>query len=1031
MSIAERAIRRPITTLMMFVCAVVVGIAAARLLPLEQFPELDIPFVGIQLPYPGATPEEVERLLARPAEEVLATLSGIKRMNSESRSDGATVFMEFDWGADVGIRAVEAREKIESIRDQLPGDLRRINVFKFNTTDQPVLTIRISSERDLSNAYDLLDRNLKRPLERVPGVGRVNLYGVEPKELRIELISDRVAAHNVDLIELAQQLRESNFSASAGLITDGETRFQVNPQGEFRSLEQVQNLVIDQNGLRLSDIAHVSFGQARRDYARHLHRNYAIGLDIFKERGANLVEVGDEALALIDEISTEPEMQGIELFFLENQAESVTSSLTHLLSSGILGAILSLLVLYFFLRNFATTLMVSLAVPISLTVTLGAMYFLGISLNILSMMGLLLAVGMLVDNAVVVTESIFREREKDPDNPTAAASRGVGMVAMAVTAGTFTSAIVFLPNIFGEQNQISIFMTHVAVAICISLLASLVIARTVIPLLASRLMPPPSGKKTRFIDGLKNRYSRFLGWTLRHRWKSAFMLLGFIIVGVAPMALQLVETDMFPADDQRRLFMRYNLDRDYSLDKIKPSVDRIEDYLYENQEQFEIRAVYSYYDENGEAQSSILLTDDDEAIKPPSEIKEMIREGMPKIAIGQPTFDQNRTAGGEGVRISLVGESYEQLAVLAPDVERILSQVEGLNDVRAQIQAGDQEVRVRVDRERASRFGFTTEAVANVISIALRGVELNEYRGPRGEIAMRLEMQDQDSQNIEQLADLKITAPDGRRIPLASLVDFEVGRGAMTIERDDRETSLGITATLDEITMDEARERIDKAMESISLPPGYRWDYGRGFDRENEAMQKMMQNIFLAIALIFLVLAALFESMLYPISIITCILFSVFGVFWFFALTGTVFSLMAMIGILILIGVVVNNGIVLVDHINQLRREGFDRYDAIVQGGRDRLRPILMTVGTTVLGLLPLCFGTEGIGGGGPPYFPMARAIVGGLLFSTLISLLVLPTIYIMLDDTRHWSRRVLTRALGTGLVGRARKRRADAAEAP
>ena len=304
-------------------------------------------------------------------------------------------------------------------------------------------------------------------------------------------------AHNVDLIDLSRRLRESNFSTSAGLITDGDTRFYVNPQGEFRSLEQVQNLVINEAGLRLQDVANVSFTQARRDYARHLHQNYAIGLDIYKESGANLVNVGAAALALIESISEEPEMEGIELFFLENQADSVTSSLSHLLSAGILGAVLSLVVLYFFLRSFSTTLMVSLAVPISLTVTLGAMYFIGISLNILSMMGLLLAVGMLVDNAVVVTESIFQQREKHPGNPQKAAAKGVSQVAMAVTAGTFTSAIVFLPNIFGEQNQISIFMSHVAVAICISLLASLVIARTVIPLLAARVMPPPKGSRSK------------------------------------------------------------------------------------------------------------------------------------------------------------------------------------------------------------------------------------------------------------------------------------------------------------------------------------------------------------------------------------------------------------------------------------------------------------------------------------------------------------------------------------------------------
>ena len=453
---ARFAMDRPVTIIMIFVSMIAVGLVSSRLLPLEYFPGIDVPFIVLDMPYQGSTPEEVEREITRPAEEVIATLSGIKRLQSTSSSNGSRLQVQFDWGTDVAVMAVEARERLEAIRDQLPADLRRINVFKFNFTDQAVLTLRISSERDLSTAYDMLMRNLVRPLERIPGVARVDFQGIAPREIRIEIIADRVISHGIDLNQLLEQLRQVNFSDSAGLIRDSETRYRVSPRGEFRSVDEIRQLVISEDGLRLSDVAEINYDSRRRDYARHLDQKYAIGISIYKESGSNLVDVGERALALVERVGSTPDMRGINVFFLDNQSDGVTKSLSELLKAGLLGAFLSLFVLYFFLRSVPTTLMVSLAIPVAITITLGVMYFLGISLNILSMMGLMLAVGMLVDNAVVVSESIHTEHEKTPEDSKGAALRGVSAVGLAVAAGTLTSGAVFLPIIFGEQDQISI-----------------------------------------------------------------------------------------------------------------------------------------------------------------------------------------------------------------------------------------------------------------------------------------------------------------------------------------------------------------------------------------------------------------------------------------------------------------------------------------------------------------------------------------------------------------------------------------------
>ena len=1026
MSPAQFALRRPVTIVMVFVSLVAVGLVASRLLPLEYFPSVDVPFIGVQVPYQGSTPEEVEREITRPVEEVLATLSGIKRLDSRSSENGAFVEVTFEWGMDVAVKAVEARERVEAIRDQLPADVRRINVFKFNLTDQPVLRLRISSERDLSGAYDMLVRSLVRPLERIPGVARVELEGIEPREIRIELIADRVAAHGVDLLDLQKQLQQINFSDSAGLIRDNDTRYRVNPRGEFRSVEDFRELVIGVDGLRLGDIAEIRYDSKRRTYARHLDRKYAIGISVFKENGANLVEVGERALAEVERIGQTPEMRGINVFFLDNQAEGVTESLSELLKAGLVGAVLSLVVLYFFLGHVQTTLMVSLAVPVAITITLGVMYFLGLSLNILSMMGLMLAVGMLVDNSVVVTESIHREHERTPGEPKGSALRGVRAVALAVSAGTLTSAAVFLPIIFGEQDDISIFLTHVATSIVVALAVSLFIAQTIIPLLATRIDQPASDRQNRLVEALKRRYVQLLAWTLRRRWLAAGLVV--LALGSAAVPMMLVETDMFPMDQTRRVFLQYHLDGNYPLAKIKESVDRIEDYLYANREAFDIREVYSYYDEQGTANSVILLTEDDEAKLPAQEITRRILEGLPRIAIGRPSFEWERSGGAENLNVTLTGSSSQVLRELAEDAVRLLGPVEGLSGVVSEAGAGEQEVQVRVDREKANQLGFSTQQVAEAVAIAIRGIDLREFKGEEGEIPVRLQLREADRESLTDLRDIKLRNAAGEAVPLTSLVRLSETSGPAEIRRIDRQTGLRVTATLDGITSEEARERISERMDLMQLPPGYAWQFGGGFDDDQEAMQRMLFNILLAIAIIYIVLAAQFESLIYPASMVCTILFSVIGVYWFFLLTGTTFTFMAMIGILILIGVVVNNGIVLIDHVNQLRLEGLSREQALLRAGEERLRPILMTVGTTVLGLAPLCIGTTQIGGDGPPYFPMARAIVGGLLFSTFVSLVLLPTIYTWLDVMRGWPVAVArflarwARGLGRLLAGTVRR---------
>jgi len=871
-----------------------------------------------------------------------------------------------------------------------------------------MLQLRVSSQRDLSNSYDLLNRNLKQRIERIDGVGQVTLYGVEKKEIRIELLSNRIQNYNVDLNDLSQRLNRANFSISAGKISDSGMRYNVRPMGELTEVEDFENLIIDDNNLRLKDIANVAYTSPIRNYARHLDRKYAIGLDIVKESSANTVSTVEKVLEEIAIVNELPEMQGVQIYEMQNQADGILSSLKELMNAGILGAGLSVVMLFFFLRQFGTTMIVATAVPFSLIVTLGFFYFLDISLNILSMTGLILAVGMLVDNAVVVTENIHRYQREGME-ASRAAIFGAKEVGIAVTAGTFTSVVVFLPNIINE-SFIKQHMYYIGMPIIISLIASLLISLTVIPLLTTKMKVSDKKPKRTIIDTFSEKYSTFLAWFIERRWISTIsIILLFLSIGI-PIALGL-NIDMFPQTAERELNLTYNLNSSYTLERVKETVDRVENYLYENKAKFEIESVYTYYTPDV-AQSTIILIDEEDAKKAVEFIKEEIEKDLPVVTIGEPAFEYRSRNSSESIRVFVQGESMDVLANLAEQLEWRISQIEGFTDVKSDAERGKDEVKLTIDSEKARTYGLTSQSIARSVSNAVRGQNLRKVRSSDNEVDVILALQNTDRQTVEDLKKLPITTSDNRTTALSTLASFEQSTGPGGIFRQNRKTSLGVSLNLIEgLTPEDARKELSKIMDQIVYPAGYSWSFGRSFSNDDEALGTMLFNIGVAFFLIYLVMASLFESLMYPTAVLACILFGIVGIFWFFFLTGTTFDLMAMIGILILMGIVVNNGIVLIDHITHLREKGLSRTEAVIQGGKDRMRPILMTAGTTVLGLIPLCIGTTQIGGDGPPYFPMARAIVGGLLFSTIVTLIVLPSIYIILDDIKLWAGRIGERA--------------------
>ena len=1010
MNITELSIRRPVTTIMLFVSMVVIGLIASFRLPLEAEPEATIPFFFVSLPYAGSTPEEVERNIVRPVEEAIATMPGIRTLNARAAAEGGSLQVEFsDWSRDIAIAASEARERIDAIRDQLPDDLRRYFVQRWSTSDREAISLRLSSAEDLTARADLMERSIKQRLERLPGVARVEVEGVARQELLVALDKDRISAHGIALNDLVQKLQAANFSISAGQITEGGRRLRVQPRGELQDVQSLRDLKLDNRGTRLSDVADVSLQPQRMNYVRRMDGKPSVGVDIYKERAANLVDLSRAVRAELKVLEADPAMRGIAIEVAQDQGEAVTGSLLALAEAGAIGLLLSVIVLYAFLRHWPSTLMVTTAIPICFIMTLGFMYFAGITLNIISMMGLLLAVGMLVDNAVVVVESIYQEREKYPDKPWLASIVGTRHVAIALSAGTLCHCVVFLPMLFGEKNIITIYLSQLAVTISVSLLASWLVAVSLIPMLSARMKTPPA-LKSPFINRLQARYALLLRWTLEHRgWSVA----GILVISLASVYPMMNTSGSGDESDPSEINIFYQWRGAYSKEDMGREVARVEDYVNANRERFHIDRVYSRYSEQGWAGTRLYLTIDDR--EQSKKIEEEVRKGLPKSAranIGIGRQGGMGSDGQQGVRFSLIGDSTQTLEELAADVVPILSRNPKLRDVRVDTGDANTELSVRVDRERAAAYGFSAQQVAQFVGMALRGSSLRDFHRDEIEIPVNVRFAGSDHYGVEDLATFMVRAPDGKEVPLLAMVNVDVTPAATSIQRQNRQTMLRVEAGLaGDVTVEDGRKAITDTLDGMQFPPGYGYTFaGGGFDVNIDGMQQMMRSLVIALVLMLVIMAAVFESLLFPVAIMSCVVFSIFGVYWLFWITGTEMNIMAVIGILVLMGVVVNNGIVMIEHINNLRRRGLGRTDALVEGSRERLRPILMTMGTAILAMIPIALNTQ-TADGMPPYHPMARAIAGGLAFSTVVSLLFLPTIYALLDDLRAGSGKLARKA--------------------
>ena len=1068
------AFRRPVTVFMVLVSAVLFGAISFRLLPLEFIPAIDSMWMNVWVPYPNSTPEDNVHLIARPLEGELKTLRGLRRVESNATTRGVNVNLIFEPDTDMKLAYVEVRDRVERVRPSLPDEIDRIFVRKFSSADIPIMYLSLSWDGDQEALYQVVDEQLIPRIERIDGIAGIDAWGSQARQVIIDLDEDLLKAYRVNAEQFINAMEQANMDSPGGYVEDGGFRYIVRLTGAFRSVEDIRTFPISDRGLRLSDVADVSYRQPTSRRRFRLNGQDAVGMVISKESNANTVEVTAAVKETLDDLTLDPRWPGLTYYIYFEQSSWILNSLNTLGTAGMWGGLFALGVLFFFLRRYRTTFIIAASIPASILVTFTVMYFVNssyhiLSLNLISLMGLMLGIGMLVDNAVVVLENIVRLRRMGVE-PVKAAIQGAREVSVAVSAATLTTAIVFLPLLFigggGAQTQ----MTELGLVITISLISSLVMSLSFIPLLASRLLKDGRLPDIDLLEALERRYAAVIGWVLNHRIDVALILAGFVILTFL-VPIQRVTLDN-SSSDQRRVWMyiepgefadmayteRFATDlenqwmaadslnikaisSDFRPGRITFEVflqNAADDSVWEGllhratkpwvwgslalcavllfllrrkpyafQTAAVITALYA-------AILLILGTQGGaEAYRSSEEVAKIIRKTIPEI----PGLVVKWRWGEDGqedprVSIALSGENPRRLEQIAEDVNARLSQLPEITAITTDLdnEETQDEVQVTVDRAISGKFGLTPQRIAGMTLSGIRGNELKRLKTEDREIRVWLQTAEEDRETVHQLKDQAVYLDDGTQLPLSTMASFTQTPAFRTVFRRDSETILMVRANTTTEGIETLGEKISGSLADLSLPRGYSWRLGDRWEQLDEDTAAMTTAIILALVAVLLLLGSLFESYIDPLIIIlVSIPFAYFGCYWMLWATGTNMSVLGLIGVVILVGVVVNNAIVFIDHIKNLEREGrLKGRELIIQAGRDRLRPILMTALTTMLGLLPMAIGSATLGD--QPYYPMGRSVMGGLIFSTIGAMIALPLVYSAFEDLRIWWRGIVTR---------------------
>ncbi|MGI6550975.1 MAG: efflux RND transporter permease subunit [Syntrophomonadales bacterium] len=1022
MKLVKIAVKRPVMISILVGVLLILGYVSFSRLGVDLYPDMKFPVGAVITNYAGAGPEEVESQITRPLESVVGTVANVQEISSYSLAGMSAVIVMFNWGTDMDFAALDVREKIALIEPYLPQDAEKPMVVKMDPSLMPVMQIGLTGGQDLGQLQSMAEDEIQPALERVPGVASVTLTGGLTREVRVDVDPAKLQNYGLSMSQLAAVLMADNFNQTGGVVKSGDRQYYVRSLQEFESVDDIRNVsVFTATGdiIKLSDVAQITDGFKDEEQKTRMNAKPSMGIHIMKQSDANTVKVSADVKAELARLQEELP-GGIEVATVFDQADFINDTIDTIQTHMLEGALLAILILFLFLRSVPSTLVIATSIPLSIVATFMLMYFFDMSINLITLGGIALGIGRIVDDSIVVLENIFRHRVAG-ESPLEAAINGATEVGDAVMAATFTTVAVFLPIFFVTEGIASILFKPLAITVSFAILASLVVALTIVPLLSSRMMTgqivhevKEEGKGVKrwanrfaiLIDGLGERYRKVIEWSLSHRRIVVGSVTALMIASLA--LIPVVGAEFMPRSDAGQMSIRIEMDKGSVLEETDRVTRQVEELIKESPE---VKTVFTSVGSSGQMMSMasgtdnstimVMLSGRSERNRSTAEIAEEIREKLNAIPGAKITVSEYdpMTAGMQSeapVAVKIAGDDLDELWRLSNEVADIVREVPGTQEVESSLTEGTPEVQIQVDRAKAAAYGLTPGQVATSLQSAVQGTVATRYRVQGDEVDVRIRYDAGYREHLDDLGTIMISSPTGVQVPLGQLARIVVEAGPMAISRIDQVRVAQVTAKLSGRDLASVIEDVQAELSQFPLPTGYSIEYVGENKEMVESFQSLALALLLAIVLVYAVMAIQYESFFIPFVIMFSVPTCFIGVVGGLALTGRTLNVVSFIGVIMLVGIAVSNAIVLVDYIKKLQDRGMERNQAVAQGGAVRLRPVLMTALATILALFPLSLG---LGEGGEMTAPLATVVIGGLLVSTIITLVLVPVVYTIFDD--------------------------------
>jgi len=1024
MSLASVSVRRPVFTLMITLAVLVLGSVALSRLQIDLLPNIELPTITVRTSYAGADPVVMERLVTTIVEEIIATVPGVVEMTSRSYEGNSRIRVSFAWGTNIDTVALDVRATIEDEISELPDEIGSVRVSKFDIDTFPVVILGVSSTLDPVELTEIVETQIRYRLSRIPGVAQVDPWGGFNREIRIELDPARINAYGVPMDDIISAVRDANLDLPAGKIESGRHQVTLRAPAEFSNLEQIMNTVVgrkDSNLVTLRQVAEVRDTHERLSRIIRINGNKGLRLAIRKQPGENTVDVANRVITEAEAINAA--YPQISVIPVTNQGNFIERAIANVSNSILYGGMLALIVLFTFLRDVRSTLVIAIAIPISVVATFALMYFSGFTLNLMTLGGLALGVGMMVDSSVVVLENIYRNRRELQLSSVDAAVSGTNEVTSAVIAGTVTTLVIFLPLIF-VQGVTGVLFKELAFIIMFSLSCALLVALSLVPMLSARLVSNPASKNSSspaHVGGLASVYRDFLNAILKARFLTLTLVVGVFVASLA--LVPLIGTEFMPPSDEGQVRISGTMEVGTRIELLDRQTRMLEELVIPAVPEA-VSSVVSVTSSGtfgrSTASGDIRLT-----LKPAGDrarsnldvardLRKLIEGKVPgmKIRVRAPQGQfllERILATTDGIIIEVRGFDFQILDVLAKRVAKQIEGIEGITDIELSRETGIPQIEILVDRAKTADLGLSVRDISRVIETSIAGSTAGEYRVDGNSYRILLRLADAEKRSLDEILDLTVRTADGGRVALRNVVSTRSGSGPVTIERKDQQRLMTVTANVSDRDLGSVAAEIQQRLSDIPKPVGYDTLIAGNFAEQEKSYKELLISIVLALLLVYMVLASQYESFIDPLVVMFAVPFAAVGVILTLFLTDTTLNLQSGVGCIMLVGIAVNNAILLVDQTSRLRGTGMTVDMALAEAGRRRLRPILMTTLTTMLALLPLALG---VGEGADAQAPMARTVIGGLLVSTLVALVLIPVLYSLFNRGHSFSSEANSKAL-------------------